>query len=198
MARLRKPLAIFCEDSDCANGLHCFKATQAMVMENRQGVCRECGVDLIDWPRVHRRAVQDIENTFELLQREYVRHTFWHKPLSNRAINHARRKGKAGLRPCVRSHLQKAVGPAAPFRDGSQTTMNEEAGRAIPFGQHATAACCRKCIEYWHGIPQGRALTDAELDYLTELVCRYIEKRVPTLTNDGERIPPVRRRTVTK
>jgi hypothetical protein len=47
-------------------------------------------------------------------------------------------------------------------------------------------------LEYWHGIPQGQPLAEKELDYLSELVCLYIEDRIPDITDDGEYIPPIR------
>ena len=105
---------------------------------------------------------------------------------------HAKRKGRRGLRERLRNHLATAIGPAHPWHDGFQTPMADEAPNAIAYGQHATATCCRRCLEYWHGIPQGQPLADGELDYLTELVCLYIEDRVPGLTDDGEHIPSIR------
>jgi len=63
-----------------------------------------------------------------------------------------------------------------------------------PYAQHATATCCRTCLEYWHGIPKGRALSAEELNYLAELVCRYIEDRIPELTEEGESIPPLKKK----
>ena len=85
------------------------------------------------------------------------------------------------------------IGPATPFHDGFQTTMHDDAPTAIPYGQHATATCCRKCLEYWHGIPVGQALTNEQLDYCADLVCRYIEERSPELTMDGEKVPALRK-----
>jgi hypothetical protein len=192
MARSRKTLNISCTDTDCGNGLHCFKATEEMVAQNNVGVCRECGIQLVDWERIHCRDSRDVQNTFGMLKLEKVRHLFWHIPLSQHAINHARRKGRKGLRERVRNHLSTAIGPAHPWHDGFQTPMSQEAPNAIAYGQHATATCCRKCLEYWHGVPQGQPLSDEELDYLTQLLCLYLEDRVPNLTEDGERVPPIR------
>jgi hypothetical protein len=41
-------------------------------------------------------------------------------------------------------------------------------------GMHAVAACCRKCMEYWHGIPRERALTAEEVTYFASLVWLYV------------------------
>ena len=195
MAKERKRLPIACTDSDCGSGLHCFRATKAMVQQNQAGVCRACGISLIDWPRIHQRALADVENTFSSLKKEYIRHYFWHIGLGQRAVNHARRKGKDAIRGAVRHHLETAIGPAQPFHDGHQTPMPapEDATTMYPYAQHATATCCRTCLEYWHGIPKGRVLSDAELNYCAELACRYIEDRIPEMTKDGESIPPLRR-----
>jgi Domain of unknown function (DUF4186) len=193
MARERKPLGITCGTTDCQQGLHCFKATKEMAAQNRSGVCRECGANLIDWPRVHQCDLTDVGYTFNALKYEWIRHHFWHKPLNQRAINHAKRKGKRGLREAVRRHLEGAIGPANPFKDGMQTTMKDDAPTIIPFAQHATATCCRKCLEYWHGIPTGQALTPQQLDYCTELVFLFIDERILELTEEGEVIPPIRR-----
>jgi len=128
-----------------------------------------------------------------MLKLERVRHFFWHIPLSERAVNHARRKGRIGMHARVRKHLGTTIGPAHPWHDGFQTPMAKDAPNAIGYAQHATATCCRKCLEYWHGIGQGQPLNEAQLDYLTDLVCLYLDDRVPNLTEGGEKIPPVRR-----
>jgi hypothetical protein len=193
MPRSKKTLKIKCTDSDCGSGLHCFKATDEMLAKQNVGPCRQCGAQLIDWERIHSRDLRDAHNTLAMLKMEKVRHFFWHLPLSERAINHARRKGKSGIRERVRSHLSSAIGPAHPWHDGFQTPMQKDESTALPYAQHATATCCRDCLDYWHGIPKGEALSDAELDYLTELMCLYIEDRIPTLTENGEYIPPIRR-----
>jgi hypothetical protein len=41
--------------------------------------------------------------------------------------------------------------------------------------QHATATCCRTCLERWHAIPKGRELTRAEQAYAVNVICRWIE-----------------------
>ena len=183
-----EPLKITCTSSDCDNGLHCFKATRQMKASNETGACRTCGAQLVDWSRVHQNDVGDVENTFEALRLELIRHHFWHVPIDEKAVLHARRKGFLKLRSAARSRIRSSVGPAnLPF-DGRQTPM-AGSGNVIHYAQHATASCCRKCIEYWHNIPQKRALTEEEVEYLAQLVMLYIEDRLPQLTDEGEYIP---------
>jgi len=189
MSRARNKLKIACTDTDCCSGLHCFRATDKMVEQHRNGECRECGVVLVDWPRIHKRDLNDYQNTFDMLRKEKIRHFFWHKLISQKAINHAKRKGRQGMRERAYTHLVTAIGAAKPWHDGFQTPMPENADTLLPYAQHATATCCRKCLEYWHGIPQGEALTHEELQYFRELVCLYIEERVPNLLENGEYVP---------
>jgi hypothetical protein len=141
---------------------------------------------LVDWERVQRRNLGDSAFTFAALQRELVRHHFWHRPLDDEAERHARRKGRSGLRDAAEKRLRSSVGSAQPYRDGRQTPWQ---GNILYYAQHALACCCRCCLEYWHGIPKGTALTDEQLAYFTDLMMRYVDDRLPTLTQDGEKIP---------
>lgn len=180
-----EPLKITCISADCANGLHCFKRSRTMPPAER-GRCRYCGVDLIDWERFHERDLSDAKYKFESLRCEFVRHHFWHKPIDLRAQNHARRKGRIGLKEAARQRLGKSVAPAFPPYDGRQTPSK---GNVIYYAQLSLACCCRTCIEYWHGIPKGIALSDEELDYFVELVMMYVDERMPNLTDSGEKVP---------
>lgn len=181
-----EPLKITCTSTDCENGLHCYLQKHRQAAGSASGPCRECGATLIDWDRVHTRNLADVAHTFVALKTELIRHRFWHQEIDEVAINHARRKGRAGMRVAVEKILRQKIGPAQPYRDGAQTPKSEN---AVHYAQHATATCCRKCVEEWHGIPRGRELTDEELAYCTALVTMYIEERMPYLTENGEYVP---------
>lgn len=62
-------------------------------------------------------------------------------------------------------------------------------GNTIFYAQHATATCCRKCLQEWYGIPLGVPLTEEQLAYFTELVMRYIDERLPDLKDEPVKIP---------
>lgn len=186
------PLKLRCTSADCEKQLHCFRATKRLRESNQAGKCRYCGADLIDWNRVHRRDLDDVDFTLESLRRELVRHHFWHVALDQKAINHARRKGRNLLLAAVEARIRHSLGPAQPFHDGYQTPW-EGSGNALHYGQHATGSCCRACVDEWHGIPRGRELSDGEVTYLSALLMRYIEDRIP-LTDQGEFVPPIRRK----
>jgi hypothetical protein len=71
--------------------------------------------------------------------------------------------------------LRKRVGDAHPLKDGKQTPWR---GHPVFTAQHATATCCRGCMEKWHGIPKGRELTDDEVDRFASLVMAWIARDV--------------------
>jgi hypothetical protein len=62
-----------------------------------------------------------------------------------------------------------------PKNDGKQTPMR---GHTVFIAQHATATCCRKCIQKWHGIEKGRALNPEEIDYVVALIMGWIEREL--------------------
>lgn len=184
---IKYPYKVTCTSTNCKVGLHCFKFHSRRMTPAQRGTCRECGADLVDWERVHKRDLSDIDNTIESLKYELVRHYAWHVPIDEKAIKHARRKGRNGMLDAIESRIEKALAPATPPRDGRQTPMN--GGNVIYYAQHATATCCRTCLEYWHGIPTKRPLTAEELSYCTDLIMAYIDYKLPFLTPDGEYVP---------
>jgi len=124
---------------------------------------------------------------------------WWSRDIDPKAEEHASRKGPAGIEDAVRRRVFESVGrvykmpngKVQPYRDGSQTTDKVGRMTIIRYGQHATATCCRKCMEVWHGIPQGRELTKREESYVVRLLLEYIRFKLPTfgksrLTCSGE------------
>ena len=79
----------------------------------------------------------------------------------------------------VRRHAEelfaRRVAPAQPDKDGRQTPYR---GHPVFVAQHATATCCRTCLERWHAIPKGRALDGDERAYAVDVICRWIEREL--------------------
>ena len=59
------------------------------------------------------------------------------------------------------------LAPACPEKDGKQTPFR---GHPVFVAQHATACCCRGCLEKWHRIPKGRALSVDEQTYFLNVL----------------------------
>lgn len=184
-----EPLDIKCTSTDCENGLHCWRVTKRMAKKHQEGRCIDCGVELVDWARVHRQDLEDVAHTFSSLKKELIRHHFWHIPFDEHAVNAARRLGRQALGQVVEHKIRQRVGPAHPYRDGGQTPLSKD---PVAYAQHATASCCRKCIHEWHGIPEGRDLTDGEVRYLAALAEKYLDERLPDLADLGVKVPPIR------
>jgi hypothetical protein len=148
---------------------------------------------LVDFDRVHQRRTDDVGYTFEALRRELIRHHFWHVEIDELARNHALRKGRKAQLPATEARIRSSVGKSSARlpRDGQQTPFT---GNVIYYAQHATACCCRKCIEYWHDIPRDRDLTEQEVGYLTDLAWRYIMERMPDLPEERQKVPSRRRK----
>lgn len=183
-----EPLEVKCNDSDCESGKHAFAPNRRKKKwaEDYEGECRECGCKLVDWDRLKRRDLNDVAGVFAELQHELIRHVFFHAEFDEKSRQEAKDLGLAGLKAKVRPLLMKKVAPEKIWRDGTQTPKKDS---AIHYAQHATATCCRKCMEYWHGIARHRDLTPAELAYAEGLVCAYLDARAHALFEDPNAPP---------
>ena len=69
----------------------------------------------------------------------------------------------------IEKNLEKANNP----KDGHQTPMKSH---PVFIAQHATATCCRGCLEKWYKIPKNRDLTEKEKKFIQALIMSWIEK----------------------
>jgi hypothetical protein len=74
----------------------------------------------------------------------------------------------------ARDFIAKRLAPAEPVNDGRQTPMR---GHPVFIAQHATATCCRSCLEKWHAIPSGRPLTAPEQEHVIAAIRRWLEEQ---------------------
>ncbi len=79
----------------------------------------------------------------------------------------------------IRSHafdfVTSRVAPRYPKNDGKQTPMKNH---PVFIAQHATATCCRNCIQKWYGIKKGNALTDPEIHFIINLIMQWIKQQM--------------------
>ena len=178
------PLDVKCTTTRCGDNFHCFKTSQKMIEKyGKSGVCRDCGEDVVDWERIRKNDLKDADYTFDMMKLELLRHVCWNMPLATEIIDFALKRGKIKLREKAKKILLQKVGKAENFREGYQTP--KDGREIIHYAQHATATCCRKCMEYWHNIPMGIPLSNSQLEYATELVMLYVEQRINNLTAEG-------------
>lgn len=180
-----------CDMNDCPSGQHCFrklKKGKLPFSNSPAGDCQACGKKgVVDWERVRKCDWGDVENTIQELQKECVRFYYWNLiEISEGAINHARRKGRIEMRQHAEKVIRNRLGAAENAGDGYWVPW--ESNDAVNYARHATATCCRGCIQYWHGIEAERALSEGEIQYLVDLVMRFIESKI-TLTEHRLMIP---------
>jgi hypothetical protein len=84
-------------------------------------------------------------------------------------------KGLETIKDHAFQFINTRVTPDFPKNDGKQTPMR---GHPVFIAKHATATCCRGCISKWHGIEKGRALNDAEIDFVVALITGWIDRQV--------------------
>lgn len=73
--------------------------------------------------------------------------------------------------------INQRLAPAFPKNDGKQTPWK---GHPVFIAQHATATCCRSCLEKWYKIQKGQALTQTEKDFILDLIKAWIKKDYQT------------------
>ena len=93
--------------------------------------------------------------------------------LGARELAYAEAKGRDTVERHARDFIAQRLAPASPRNDGRQTPLR---GHPVFVAQHATATCCRGCLEKWHGIGRGRDLSDVEQERVVALILAWIER----------------------
>ena len=95
--------------------------------------------------------------------------------LRAKELEYIKDKGLDKIRSHTCDFIRDRVAPAEPVNDGKQTPMR---GHPVFIAQHATATCCRGCIEKWHKFPQHRELTKSEQEYLVSVIMEWINRQI--------------------
>jgi hypothetical protein len=83
-------------------------------------------------------------------------------------------KGMTTIQDHARNFIIERLAPAYPENDGRQTPMKNH---PVFIAQHATATCCRKCLQKWHGIEMGRTLSSEEVNYIIAVITAWLENQ---------------------
>jgi hypothetical protein len=87
----------------------------------------------------------------------------------------AQLNGPATIRRHADDLIAKRLAPAEPYKDGKQAPHR---GHPVFVAQHATATCCRTCLQRWHEIPKGRELSPEERAYVVDVIFRWIQREM--------------------
>ena len=88
-------------------------------------------------------------------------------------IKYIDEKGLDKIRSHAYDFIIKRLAPSKIENDGKQTPMS---GHPVFIAQHATASCCRECLYKWHHIKKNKELSKEEIDYIVNLIMKWIEK----------------------
>lgn len=116
--------------------------------------------------------MRNLDDVFTGLARSRFRQRF---RLQARELASLTAHGLAGVLEHGRGFITRRLAPADPLRDGRQTPYR---GHPIFVAQHATATCCRGCLEKWHGIPKGRPLSDDEQQHVMAALERWLREQI--------------------
>ena len=74
----------------------------------------------------------------------------------------------------ARDFITKRLSPGFIANDGKQTPFK---GHPVFKAQHATATCCRSCLQKWHKIPKHKQLTNEEINYVVRNIMEWIKEK---------------------
>ncbi|MGH3848582.1 MAG: hypothetical protein ACRDRT_02565, partial [Pseudonocardiaceae bacterium] len=112
---------IHCRMTMCDANLHCFRLAGKLAKILSPGSCRERGKVLVSLKRTAARDLSDVDATFAALQRECIRHYFWHVPFGKKALDYARRLGRIALEERIGARIRSRIGKAQHPAEGRQT-----------------------------------------------------------------------------
>ena len=121
----------------------------------------------------------NLEQLFERLARSKFRSRF---KLGPKEARYLADKGFDAIEQHARDFVIERLAPAKPKNDGKQTPMRNH---PVFIAQHATATCCRGCLEKWHHIEKGKALTTQQIDYITAVIDRWLRLQSPFMFRDS-------------
>lgn len=78
--------------------------------------------------------------------------------------------------------IARRLAPANPARDGRQTPWK---GHPVFVAQHATATCCRSCLQKWHGMPKGRELAPVEQQQVLAVIEQWLLRELQKQPKDN-------------
>lgn len=113
-----------------------------------------------------------IDEVFARLSRSAFRRKF---RLQGRELAYLQMWGLPHVMQQATEIIRSRVTPAFIENDGRQTPWRNH---PVFVAQHATATCCRGCLEKVHEIPKGNALTEDELAHVLGVLERWLSSQL--------------------
>lgn len=118
--------------------------------------------------------MRDLDELFSALAQSTFRANF---RLNHKDMAYLQQKGLPLVLDHAEDFVQQRLAPAVIHNDGKQTPMR---GHPVFVAQHATACCCRGCLQKWHQISAGRALTQSEQAYIVVVLEKWLRAQIET------------------
>ena len=116
--------------------------------------------------------MQTIDQALTKLDRSKFRSSFY---LTKKEIAYLEDKRMETMRRHAQDFVRQKLAPAEPVNDGKQTPMH---GHPVFKAMHATACCCRGCLNKWYRVPTGRELTESEQERIVNLLMAWLERQM--------------------
>ena len=113
------------------------------------------------------------EDIFSRLNKSKFRSSF---RLKGKELEYFKFKGIDEILNHARDFIDARLAPADIPNDGKQTPFRNH---PVFVAQHATATCCRGCLQKWHGIEKGKELTEDEVDYVVTVIEKWLKNQMP-------------------
>lgn len=102
--------------------------------------------------------------------------------LTKKEYAYLEKKGRETIARHAADFVRMKLADAYPVNDGRQTPTH---GHPVFKAMHATAFCCRGCMEKWYRVPQGRALTEEQQQRIVRFLMAWLEQEVEKTTLSG-------------
>ena len=112
-----------------------------------------------------------IDQALDKLEHSKFRSSFH---LTKKEQEYLAEKGMDTMRRHAEDFVRQKLAPAEPVNDGKQTPMH---GHPVFKAMHATACCCRGCLNKWYRVPLGRELNESEQQRIVNLLMAWIERQ---------------------
>ena len=115
--------------------------------------------------------MSELDLAFARLARSKFRSRF---ALNDADRQYVEQKGMDVIRRHAEDFVRQWLAPALPRNDGRQTPMR---GHPVFKAQHATATCCRSCLNKWWGVPLGVELSATDQQRIVDLIFTWIKRQ---------------------
>ena len=123
--------------------------------------------------------MQTIDQALDKLERSRFRSGF---RLTEKERLYLEEKGMDVMRRHAEDFVRQKLAPAEPLNDGKQTPMH---GHPVFRAMHATACCCRGCLNRWYRVPLRRELSPDTQERIVRLLMAWLERQMNTASSEN-------------